>query len=276
MTSAIAPAAIVSRQDVPLLSMRGIVKQFGSDGQTVIAVDGVDLDVLAGETLAVVGESGSGKSTLARLMTGLQSPTAGDIRFKGQRLDVGSLKWRRQFARQVQLVFQSASYALNPLKTVRSAIEAPLKVAAISAKERDERVRDLLDTVELRPGASFLDRYPRQLSGGQRQRVVIARAIALRPEFLVADEPVSSLDVSVRNQILNLLLDLKDQYRFSMVLITHDLGVARGMANRIAVMKAGKILELGPTEQLFDRPVHPYTRSLLEAVPMIGGRFQPH
>ncbi len=256
----------------PMLSLRGIVKQYGSRRHPVMAVDGVDLDVAVGETLAIVGESGSGKSTLARLITGLERPTAGQVLFKGDPLNVDSLAWRRDFARQVQLVFQSASYSLNPLKTVRSAVEAPLRVAGVPANERAARVRELLDTVELRPYESFADRYPRQLSGGQRQRVVIARAIALRPEFLVADEPVSSLDVSVRNQILNLMLDLKEQFRFTMVLITHDLGVARGMADRIAVMQAGKIVERGPTQQLFDDPQHPYTRLLLEAVPLLGGR----
>ena len=252
-----------------MVTLRGIVKHYGTPRHPVVAVDGVDLDVATGETLAIVGESGSGKSTLARLITGLERPTAGEVLFKGEPLRVESLQWRREFARQAQLVFQSASYSLNPLKTVRAAIEAPLRVAGVNAKERDARVRELLDTVELRPYSSFADRHPRQLSGGQRQRVVIARAIALRPDFLVADEPVSSLDVSVRNQILNLMLDLKEQYRFTMVLITHDLGVARGMADRIAVMQSGRIVESGPTAQLFDHPTHPYTRLLLEAVPLL-------
>ena len=252
-----------------MLSMRGIVKHYGSGSQAVIAVDGVDLDVAVGETLAIVGESGSGKSTLARMMIGLERPTAGTVAFKGETLAVETLAWRRAYARQVQLVFQSASYSLNPLKTVGAAIEAPLKVAGIAAAERMARVRELLDTVELRPYESFAERYPRQLSGGQRQRVVIARAMALNPVFLVADEPVSSLDVSVRNQILNLMLDLKDRHRFTMVLITHDIGVARGMADRIAVMQRGKIVEVGTTRQILDRPAHPYSRALLEAVPLL-------
>lgn len=254
----------------PIFSLRGVIKRYGTGAHPVVAVDGVDLEVIPGEMLAIVGESGSGKSTLARLMTGLENPTAGDVRFKGAPLESGSLAWRRAFARQVQLVFQSASYALNPLKTVRAAIEVPLKVAGMSSAERMDRVRELLEMVELKPASEYVDRYPRQLSGGQRQRVVIARAMALRPEVLVADEPVSSLDVSVRNQILNLLLDLENQYHFTLVLITHDLGVARGMADRIAVMKSGRIVELGEAERLFAHPQHPYTRALLEAVPLIG------
>lgn len=258
----------------PMMSLRGIVKTYGKGAQRVVAVDGVDLEVAVGETLAIVGESGSGKSTLSRLMTGLEPPTAGDVSFEGQPLAVDSLTWRRAFARKAQLVFQSASYSLNPLKTVRSAIEAPLRVAGIAPAERAARVRELLETVELRPYDSFAERYPRQLSGGQRQRVVIARAMALRPAFLVADEPVSSLDVSVRNQILNLMLDLKDQYRFTMVLITHDLGVARGMADRIAVMQRGKIVELGATQQVLTQPAHPYSRALLDAVPLLSGHVQ--
>jgi ABC-type glutathione transport system ATPase component len=257
----------------PLMSLRGVVMRFGTGPQATTAVAGVDLDVAAGETLAIVGESGSGKSTIAKLMTGLLQPSAGTVTFDGAPLDVESLAWRRAFARRVQLVFQSASYALNPLKTVQAAIEAPLKVAGAGAAARREGVRDLLDRVELRPYESFAPRYPRQLSGGQRQRVVIARAMALNPEFLVADEPVSSLDVSVRNQILNLMLDLKDAYRFTLVLVTHDLGVARGMADRIAVMQRGRIVEIGTTEQVMDRPTHAYTRELLDAVPLLSGHL---
>ncbi len=257
---------------VPMMSLRGVVKTFGSGQQRVMAVKGVDFDVAVGETLAIVGESGSGKSTLARLMTGLETPTAGTVSFAGKPLSPDSLAWRRAFARQTQLVFQSASYSLNPLKTVYSTIEAPLRVAGVPLAQRMQRVRELLDTVELRPYDSFAQRYPRQLSGGQRQRVVIARAMALRPSFLVADEPVSSLDVSVRNQILNLMLDLKDSYRFTMVLITHDLGVARGMADRIAVMQQGQIVELGPTQQVLDDPQHPYSRALLDAVPLLSAQ----
>ena len=258
-------------QGAALLAMRAVVKRYRGDGRTVVAVDEVDLDVAAGETLAIVGESGSGKSTLARLMTGLDSPSAGSVSFKGQPLLLDSLARRRTFARQVQLVFQSASYSLNPLKTVRAAIEAPLDIAGMAAAQRDTRIRELLDMVELRPYDAFAMRYPRQLSGGQRQRVVIARAMAMKPELLVADEPVSSLDVSVRNQILNLLLDLRDQHRFSMVLITHDLGVARGMADRIAVMRKGRIVETGSAAQVLEHPQHPYTRALLDAVPRLPG-----
>ena len=256
------------------LRLEGVVKHYGAPGRPVVAVDGVDLQVARGETLAIVGESGSGKSTLARLMTGLEAPTHGRISYDGQPLQPGALAWRRAFARQVQLVFQSATYSLNPLKTVRAAIEAPLRVAGTAAAERAERVRELLDTVELKPHDSFADRFPRQLSGGQRQRVVIARAIALRPQLLVADEPVSSLDVSVRNQILNLMLDLKERHGFSMVLITHDLGVERGMADRIAVMQSGRIVETASAAAVFDAPAHPYTRALLEAVPLRGGALR--
>jgi peptide/nickel transport system ATP-binding protein/oligopeptide transport system ATP-binding protein len=186
------------------------------------------------------------------------------------------LECRRAFARRVQLVFQSASYSLNPLKTVGASIAAPLRVHGVGRAEREARVRELLEMVELRPYESFAHRYPRQLSGGQRQRVVIARAMALKPSLLVADEPVSSLDVSVRNQILNLMLDLKDAFKFTMVLITHDLNVARGMADRIAVLRRGKIVEVGATETILDHPTHPYTQALLEAVPLLThSSFEP-
>jgi ABC-type glutathione transport system ATPase component len=260
----------------PMVSLVGVSKVYGRGKRVVNAVTGVDLEVAHGETLAIVGESGSGKSTLARMIVGLDLPTSGTVQFEGEPLNVQSLQWRRQFARRVQLVFQSASYALNPLKTVGSAIAAPLRVHGMPRAARAARVRELLEMVELRPSESFAMRYPRQISGGQRQRVVIARAMTLNPSLLVADEPVSSLDVSVRNQILNLMLDLKDKFKFTMVLITHDLSVARGMADRIAVMRRGEIVEVGPAEQVLDHPTHPYTKALLEAVPLLTRlHFEP-
>ncbi len=252
-----------------MVSLAGVTKVYGGGKRGVKAVAGVDLQVARGETLAIVGESGSGKSTLARIMVGLDLPTAGTVLFEGEPLRTDSLQWRRAFALRVQLVFQSASYALNPLKTVRSAVAEPLRVHGVARAERAERVRELLEMVELRPWESFASRYPRQISGGQRQRVVIARAMALNPALLVADEPVSSLDVSVRNQILNLMLDLKEKFKFTMVLITHDLSVARGMADRIAVMRRGELVEVGPADEVLDRPSHSYTQALLEAVPLL-------
>lgn len=264
-----APPAPSANEDTPMVSLAGVTKVYGGGKRGVKAVAGVDLQVARGETLAIVGESGSGKSTLARIMVGLDLPTAGTVLFEGEPLRTDSLQWRRAFALRVQLVFQSASYALNPLKTVRSAVAEPLRVHGVARAERAERVRELLEMVELRPSESFASRYPRQISGGQRQRVVIARAMALNPALLVADEPVSSLDVSVRNQILNLMLDLKEKFKFTMVLITHDLSVARGMADRIAVMRRGELVEVGPADEVLDRPSHSYTQALLEAVPLL-------
>lgn len=263
------PIVDQARSRPSMVSLAHVGKTYGTGKRAVAAVKNVDLEVTHGETLAIVGESGSGKSTLARMIVGLELPTSGTVRFEGEPLNVQSLQWRRQFAKRVQLVFQSASYALNPLKTAGSAIAAPLRVHGMPRAERNVRVRELLEMVELRPAESFATRYPRQISGGQRQRVVIARAMALNPSLLVADEPVSSLDVSVRNQILNLMLDLKDKFKFTMVLITHDLSVARGMADRIAVMRRGELVEVGPASQVLDHPTHPYTKALLEAVPLL-------
>jgi oligopeptide transport system ATP-binding protein len=259
----------------PLLSIRGLkvhfpVRQgmFGRSSNLLKAVDGVDLDIAAGETLALVGESGSGKSTLGATIVGMQQPTAGEVRFAGT--DIASPARdaaRRQRFRDIQIVFQDPVSALNPRMSIADSIAEPLVVNGIgSPADRRRRVLELLERVGLNPGHA--DRKPNAFSGGQRQRVVIARAIALQPKLLVLDEPVSALDVSIRSQILNLLLGLQQQMGLSYLFISHDLSVVRHFADRVAVMYLGRIAETGRISDVFSRPVHPYTEALLSAVPV--------
>ncbi len=231
----------------------------------VRAVDGVSFSLARGETLGLVGESGCGKSTLGRLLVRLEEPTAGKVFFAGA--EVTSLKGEqlRGFRQRVQIVFQDFYSALDPRQTVGAAVEEPLANFGVPRRERRDRVRELLVLVGLDPG--FASRYPHELSGGQCQRVAIARALALEPELIVCDEPTSSLDVSVRAQILKLLRDLKVGLRLSYVFISHDLAAVSYLADRVAVMYLGKIVELLPAEDLKARARHPYTRALLEALP---------
>jgi peptide/nickel transport system ATP-binding protein len=263
----------------PLLAVDGLQKHFEEssgpldrlvgDRTTVKAVDGVDLRVREGETLAVVGESGCGKSTLAQTILNLHRPTAGSVRYRGE--DIAGLTGRemRPFRRKMQMVFQDPLASLNPRKTVGEILTAPMEVHDIGEgrDDRRDRAKDLLERVGLKPG--HLDRYPNQFSGGQQQRVGVARALAVEPELLVADEPVSALDVSVQAQILNLLERLKDDLGLSLLFITHDLSVVRHIADRVAVMYLGEIVEMAPADALFAEPAHPYTKSLLSAVPRI-------
>lgn len=232
----------------------------------VRAVDGVDLQVHRGETLALVGESGSGKSTLGRLILRLIEPTAGRILFDG--VDLLSLKRRelRRMRRRFQIVFQDPFSSLNPTMRVRSIIREPLAIHRLgTARDQADKVSELLDLVGLKTELS--ERYPHELSGGERQRVGIARALALNPDFLVADEPVTALDVSVQAQILNLLLDLQETMGLTYLFIAHDLRVVEHVADRVAVMQYGKIIELADRLEVFDNPRHPFTRKLLEAIP---------
>ena len=233
----------------------------------VKAVDRVSFEVIRGETLGIVGETGCGKSTTARLMMRLLEPTAGTVRFEGE--DITHLKGGKLKAvrRELQMVFQDPYSSLNPRKTVGSIVAEPFAIHGLHSdrSERRKKVRELMDTVGLNP--EHYNRYPHEFSGGQRQRIGVARALALGPKLLIADEPVSALDVSIQAQVLNLLRELQRQYGLSLVLISHDLSVVRHMCDRVAVMYAGKIVELADNEALYSSPRHPYTKELLAAVP---------
>ncbi len=245
-----------------------LARLLGRDTGTVKAVDGVDLSLARGEVVGLVGESGSGKSTLGRALLGLVPATDGSILIEGR--DVAEMRRRelRELRRDIQMVFQDPNAALNPAMTVEEAVGDALRVQGVtSAQERRDRVVDALERVGLSPVELFLGKYPRDLSGGQKQRVVIARAIILDPEVLVADEPVSMLDMSVRAKILQLMLDLKGDLGLTYVYITHDLATAKFFCDRIAIMYLGKVVEIGPTEEIFAHPRHPYTKALLKAIP---------
>ena len=245
-----------------------LARLFGRDTGTVKAIDGVDLTLHRGEVVGLVGESGSGKSTLGRALLGLVSATEGSIDFEGR--DVAELgrKELRRIRRDIQMVFQDPNAALNPSMTVEDAVGDALRVQGVkSREERRTRVVDALERVGLSPVELFLNKYPRDLSGGQKQRVVLARAIIMDPSVLVADEPISMLDMSVRAKILQLMLDLKQQLDLSYVYITHDLASAKFFCDRIAIMYLGRIVEIGDTDEIFANPRHPYTRALLAAIP---------
>lgn len=238
----------------------------------VKAVDGVSLELHRGETLGVVGETGCGKSTLGRLLVGLEEPTGGTVRILGR--DVSSLKGRakKDMWRDIQLVFQDPYSSLNPRMTVQEIVSEALQVDGWTKRARVERVRELLDLVGL--GSHTMHRYPHEFSGGQRQRVGVARALALSPQIIVCDEPVSALDVSIQAQVVNLLQDLQERLGLTLVFISHDLSVVRHIANRVAVMYLGRLMELGPTDALFGAPRHPYTEALLSAVPEADPKLQ--
>jgi peptide/nickel transport system ATP-binding protein len=253
----------------PLLSVRGLTKHFparGSTGGTVRAVDGVDFDVRAGEALGVVGESGCGKTTIGRMVVRLLEPTAGRIVFDGRDITHLRRSALRPLRQDLQLIFQDPYASLNPRHTVGKIVAMPLRVNRIRPPGGvQDRVRELLEAVGLNP--EHLNRYPHEFSGGQRQRIGIARALALRPRMLVADEPVSALDVSIQAQIINLLRGLQSELDLAFVFIAHDLAVVRAFCHRVAVMYLGKIVEIGDRADIYERPQHPYTRALLSAVP---------
>ncbi|HEY7008987.1 MAG TPA: ABC transporter ATP-binding protein [Jatrophihabitantaceae bacterium] len=239
----------------------------GATGAVVKAVDGVSFDLAPGEVLGVVGESGSGKSTLGRTLLGLVSPTSGSIVYRGQELAGLGERKLRPMRRKLQMVFQDPHASLNPSMTVGVAISDALRIHNLHPDNRREAVSDALERVGLAPASRFIDKYPNELSGGQKQRAVIARAIALGPELLVADEPISMLDMSVRAKILGLLEALKADLGLTYVYITHDLASARFFCDRVAIMYLGKIVEIGPVAEIFENPRHPYTKALLRAVP---------
>jgi len=253
-----------------MVAVRDLKTYYGGDGplsgRPVRAVDGVTFDIKRGETLGLVGESGCGKTTLGRTLIQLEDATAGTIRFDGT--DITTLRGHelKQWRRNAQMVFQDPDSSLNDRMTVGEIVREPLDVHEWGTpRERRQRVRDLLDTVGLRREHYY--RYPHQFSGGQRQRVGIARTLALEPEFIVLDEPVSALDVSVQAEVINLLEELQDEFGLTYLFIAHDLSVVRHICDRVAVMYLGNIMELGPTEELFTDPANPYTHSLLSAIP---------
>jgi oligopeptide/dipeptide ABC transporter ATP-binding protein len=261
----------------PLLELKDLVMHFTVRGEGAVfhgkekvrAVDGVSLTLREGETLGLVGESGCGKSTTGRLITRLLEPTSGQILYKGR--DIAHLKERqlRPYRRELQLIFQDPYSSLNPRHTVGAIIGTPLRVHEIVPKGRElARVQELLEVVGLNP--EHYNRYPHEFSGGQRQRIGIARALAMQPKVIVADEPVSALDVSIQAQVMNLLEDLRKEFGIAFVFIAHDLGVVRHFCDKVAVMYLGRIAESGSRDSVYGAPQHPYTQALLSAVPDLG------
>jgi len=267
----------VSVAPAPLLELVDLARHFpvrnafGRRTGWIRAVDGVSLAVWPGETLGLVGESGCGKSTLGKTVMGIHAPTAGDIRFAGREIGHLAKRQRRAIAKDLQYVYQDPGASLDPRWKVVHSLHEPLKIhTRLSRAERQEQVRAILAAVGL-PGA-HLDLYPHELSGGQQRRVGLARILTLRPRMVILDEPTSGLDVSVQASVLKLFRSLQDTFALTYVFISHDLAVVRAMCARIAVMYLGRIVELGETSTVFEQPRHPYTRSLLAAVPRIGGR----
>jgi len=267
--------AVPAGRDV-VLETRDLVKHFPithgilfkREIGAVRAVDGVSIELHRGETLGVVGESGCGKSTLAKLLVGLETPTSGSILVGGEDTAGRSAEQVRQARRNIQLVMQDPYTSLNPRMTVGAIVGEPFAVHpdVVPKRDRETRVRELIELVGLNP--DHLNRYPHQFSGGQRQRIGIARALALNPEIIVCDEPVSALDVSIQAQVINLLESLQDELGLSYIFIAHDLSVVRHIADRVAVMYLGRIVETGSHSEIYDHPTHPYTQALLSAAPV--------
>jgi len=259
----------------PILEVRNLVKQFGGSGLMsraragLKAVDGVSFTVTAGDTFGLVGESGCGKTTLARALLYLDPPTAGEVLFQGTALGGLSRAGLRGFRRHMQIVFQDPNGALDPKMSIRASLAEGLANLGVRREERRRRTAEALELVGIQP--AHAERYPHEFSGGQKQRITIARALSMDPRLLVLDEPVSNLDVSIQAQIINLLLDLKNRLALTYLFISHDLNLVAYLADRIAVMFRGRIVELGSTPQILSEPLHPYTRRLFASVPRLTG-----
>ena len=257
----------------PLVEVRNLTKHFTRGaglferGTVVKAVDGVSFTIDEGETFGLVGESGSGKSTTGRCMLRLIEPTSGEVRYRGEDVLAYSSGQMRAARRHMQMIFQDPYSSLNPRMRAREIVDEPLVIHKLGSKsERHARVAELFRLVGLDP--AHLERYPHEFSGGQRQRIGLARALALEPKFIIADEPVSALDVSIQAQVVNLLMDLQQRLQLTYLFIAHDLRLVRHICRRVAVMYLGRIVEMGETEALFANPTHPYTRALLSAIPV--------
>ncbi len=265
----------VIKRGARMLELRGVTKHFPLPKDTffgkrnvVHAVDGVDLDIAQGETVGLVGESGCGKSTLARVVARIHQPTSGSVIFQGQDIANASQAQIRPLRRHMQMVFQDPYASLNPRMAVGDILSEPLRFHAITKTEAEtkERVGELLDVVGL--SAKAAARYPHEFSGGQRQRISIARALSVRPDFIIADEPISALDVNIQAQIINLLIDLQERFGLTYLFIAHDLAVVRHISDRVVVLYLGKVAEVASADTLFAEPLHPYTRYLISAVPI--------
>ena len=259
-----------------LLQVKNLSKIYKTAGgslsvrkSSVSALEGVSFSVSQGQTLGIVGESGCGKSTLGRVISRLDAPSAGEIIFKGENIAGKSLSAMRPLRKSIQFIFQDPYASLNPRRQIGAIVEEPLRINGISKEERRSQAQALLERVGLDKGA--YEKYPHEFSGGQRQRVVIARALTLKPELIIADEPVSALDVSIQAQVLNLFKELQEELGLTYIFIAHDLGVVRHISDRIAVMYLGRIVEIGSVEEIYSDPKHPYTKALLSANPRIGG-----
>ncbi|MER5211185.1 dipeptide ABC transporter ATP-binding protein [Streptomyces sp. NPDC002838] len=275
-TAAVAAIEAPVERGEPILQVRNLVKHFPlTQGilfkrqvGAVKAVDGVSFDLHQGETLGIVGESGCGKSTVAKLLMNLEQATAGEIFYKGQDITKLSGRAMKAVRRNIQMVFQDPYTSLNPRMTVGDIIGEPFEIHPEAAPKGDRlrKVQELLDVVGLNP--EYINRYPHQFSGGQRQRIGIARGLALNPEIIICDEPVSALDVSVQAQVINLMERLQDEFTLSYIFIAHDLSIVRHISDRVGVMYLGRMAEIGTDEQIYDHPTHPYTQALLSAVPV--------
>lgn len=256
-----------------LVVIKNLVKKFPIKGgilsrevASVKAVSDVSLNIARGETVGLVGESGCGKSTLGRCVLRLIESTSGEVHFAGQNITKMPAPELRKLRRKMQIIFQDPYASLNPRMTVGDIITEPLEIHGLYKGERENRVKRLLDLCGLR--AEAIHRYPHEFSGGQRQRICIARALAVEPEFLVCDEPVSALDVSIQSQILNLMMDLQEEFKLTYLFISHDLKVVKHVSDRVAVMYLGKVVELAPSDEIYSNPQHPYTKALLSAIPI--------
>ncbi len=275
LTTASAPTELLRAEEIRVHFPVGRGGIFKRDRRTVKAVDGLSLSIAPGETLGLVGESGSGKSTMGRALLRLISLTSGSLFFEGTNIAALKGEGLKQFRSKAQMVFQNPYSSLNPRMTVGTIIEEPLRaLTPMTKSQRAQRVKELLDEVHLSP--KFLNRYPHEFSGGQRQRINIARALAVSPRLVIADEPVSALDVSIQAQIINLLLELQERYHMAMIFIAHDLSVVKALSHRVAVMYLGRIVEIGAADSVFSNPKHPYTQALLSAVPEPDPQIERH